>query len=522
MIRSMNVAWWVDRWSELSPDKPAVLFEGETLRYADLKCRADATACWLQSLGVEKSDRVAVLLDNCPAFLELYLACARLGALFVPLNFRLTAPELRYLLANSRPRLLVFGSRFAPTLAPLQLARSRPPLMVAAVGDGEFPAELGEVERFFERDAFAGRQPFLTPSLAPSDPEEPHVIMYTSGTTGEPKGAVLSHRKTFFNCLNADLFFSLQSDDVMLVVLPLFHSGGLFIQASPALYRGATILLHPKFDAARTYRDLEEFRVTKFLAVPTIFKALLRVPPETRRSLASLKVSAVGGEKTSPELLAACREAGFSLRQVMGQTETSILLWASERDLVECPGAVGKPVFHAEVKVVDDQGAQVGTDEVGEIVVQGSILMKEYWQDPERTRLTLRGGCLYTGDLARVDADGYFYLVDRAKDLYISGGENVYPAEVERLLGEHPDIQAVAVVGTPDDTWGETGYAFVVRKDGARLTAEDVVSYCQGRLARYKVPTRVVFCERLPETALGKVRKKELLALLGTEGKPGG
>ncbi|MBI5442906.1 MAG: AMP-binding protein [Deltaproteobacteria bacterium] len=508
MIRSMNVAWWVDRWAELAPERPALIFEGETIRYAELKRRADKTACWLQSLGVEKSDRVAVLLENCPEFLELYLACAKLGAIFVPLNFRLTGTELGYLLSNSRPRLLVFGERFAPTLVPLDLSRARPPLMLASPGD--VSAVLQGVEPFSDRDAFEGRQPFLTATLGPTDPEEPHVIMYTSGTTGHPKGAVLSHRKTFFNCLNADIFFNLQSDDVMLIVLPLFHSGGLFIQSSPALYKGATILLHPRFNAEDTYRDIEVFGVTKFQAVPTVFKALLRVPPEKRRSLASLKVSAIGGEKTTPEVLAACREAGFAPRQIMGQTETSILLWASEQDLVERPGTVGKPVFHAEVKVVDSCGVPVSPGVVGEIVVQGSILMKEYWDDPERTQQTIRGGCLHTGDLARVDADGYFYLVDRAKDMYISGGENVYPAEVERVLGEHPNIQRVAVLGVPDEVWGETGHALVIRKEGSELTAQEVLAFCQGRLARYKAPTRVTFCSAFPETALGKVRKQEL------------
>ncbi|MBI5446749.1 MAG: AMP-binding protein, partial [Deltaproteobacteria bacterium] len=271
------------------------------------------------------------------------------------------------------------------------------------------------------------------------------------------------------------------------------------------------------FDAVRTYADIERYGVTKFLGVPTVFRSLLRVPPEERRSLASLRVSAIGGEKTTPEVIESCRSAGFAVRQVMGQTETSILLWASESDLLERPGTVGKPVFHAEVKVVDRSGLRVAPGEVGEIVVQGSILMKEYWQDPERTRQTIRGGCLYTGDLARVDEGGYFYLVDRAKDMYISGGENVYPAEVERVLGEHPKIQSAAVVGVPDEVWGETGHAFVIPKPGEDLTPEEIVAFCRERLARYKVPTRITFCTKFPETALGKVRKQELLERMKNE-----
>ncbi|HSH70357.1 MAG TPA: AMP-binding protein [Deferrisomatales bacterium] len=510
MIKSMNAAWWVERWSELTPNKCAVLFEGQVTTYRDLQRRADQTACWLQSLGVEKGDRVAVLLHNCPEFLDLYLSCARLGAIFVPLNFRLQAPELRYLLGNCRPRLFVFDGQYQSKLGELALVDRRSPMLLAAVGECAAGTPGQRIHPMGEREEFEGEKPFLTSSLAPSDPEEPHVIMYTSGTTGDPKGAVLSHRKTFFNCLNADIFFQLQSDDVMLVVLPLFHSGGLFIQASPVLYKGATMLLHPRFDPVRVYRDIEEAGVTKFLAVPTVCRAMLQVPPSERASLASLRVAAVGGEKTTVELLAECREAGFSLRQVMGQTETSILLWASEEDALSRPGTLGKPVFHAEVRLVDSAGSVVPPGAVGEIVARGSILMKEYWQDPERTEHTLRGGWLHTGDLARRDGDGYFYFVDRQKDLYISGGENVYPAEVERVLRAHPAVQDAAVVGVPDPSWGEVGHAYVIACPGCEPGEEELRAFCQGQLAKFKIPARFSFCREFPLTALGKVRKHDL------------
>jgi fatty-acyl-CoA synthase len=335
--------------------------------------------------------------------------------------------------------------------------------------------------------------------------------MYTSGTTGLPKGAVLSHRKTFFNCLNADIFFKLHFEDIMLIVLPLFHSGGLFIQASPILYKGATMIIHPKFDPAKTFQDMERSRVTKFLGVPTVYRALLRVGPEKRGNLSYLEVCAIGGEKTTPELLARCKEAGFPLRQIMGQTETSILLWASEDDSLRKPGTVGRPVFHADVSLIDRDGRQVKPGEVGEIVVRGSVMMKEYWQDPVRTEETIKNGWLHTGDLARMDDEGYFYIVDRARDMYISGGENVYPAEAERVLKEHPDIADVAVVGVPDETWGETGHAFVILKPGSCLCVEDVAKFCNGKLARYKWPKKVTFCRDFPRTSLGKVRKPLLI-----------
>ena len=445
MIKSMNIAWWVQRWSELWPNKTALIFEDHRITYTQLHQRANQTACWLQSVGIEKGDRVAVMLKNCPEFIDLYLACARLGAIFVPINFRLAGGELMYILKNSRPRLFVFGERYLDVIIPLKLTQNRPPMMLSCMGGAVATDPIADY--LAEVADFQGKSPFLTKSLGPADPEEPHVIMYTSGTSGQPKGAVLSHRKTFFNSLNADIFFRLHFEDIMLVILPLFHSGGLFIQASPTLYKGATLLIHPRFDPRRIYDDIEGYRVTKILGVPTVYRALLNIENKARRDISSLRVCAIGGEKTTPELLAECNSAGFCLRQIMGQTETSILLWASEEDSLRRPGTVGRPVFHAEVDLFDRSGRPVPEGEVGEIVVRGSTMMKEYWQDPVKTVQTIKSGWLHTGDLARRDAEGYYYLVDRASDMYISGGENVYPAEIERVLKQHPGVAEAAVVG---------------------------------------------------------------------------
>ena len=505
MLTSMNSAWWVQRWSELHPEKPAIVFEGTNITYSTLYDRLNATGAWLQSLGIEKGDRVAVMLGNCPEFLELYLACSRLGAMFVPINFRLVAKEVEYTIKNCRPRVFVYGSEFAPALAQLNFENYLPPILIASVGDGNVRPGVQDYHQAVS--AFEGKEPFLTASTGPNDPEEAQVIMYTSGTTGEPKGAVLSHRKTFFNCLNADIFFKLSFDDIMLIILPLFHSGGLFIQASPCIYKGATMVIHKRFDPQKTYFDIERYKVTKFLGVPTIYKALLNLPEEQKRDVSSLKVCAIGGEKTTHDLLMKCKAAGFPVRQIMGQTETSILLWASEEESVAKPGTVGRPVFHAEVDLLDRQGRSVRPGEVGEIVVRGSIMMTEYWQDPKRTMETIRNGWLHTGDLARMDEDGYFYLVDRAKDMYISGGENVYPAEVERVLRQHPAVEDVAVVGVPNEAWGEVGHAFIIKKNGYSIDADDILNFCDGKLARYKLPKSISFISSFPRTTLGKVKK---------------
>ncbi len=508
MIKSMNIAWWVQRWAELTPDKPAILFEGRTISYKELCRRADRTACWLQSIGIEKGDRVAVILNNCPEFLDLFLACSRLGAIFVPIDFRITSRELAYFIKNCRPRLFIHGSNVAAVVNSLVLESYLPPMMVAVVGKAAKGARVFDFASATQR--FDGERAFLTRSLGPADPEEPQVIMYTSGTTGRPKGAVLSHRKTFFNCLNADIFFKLHPSDIMLVFLPLFHSGGLFIQAAPIFYKGATLVLHPKFDPLQVYKDIEKFQVTKFLGVPTVYRELLKVSLEKRGDISSLRLCAGGGEKLTHDLIQNCADAGLGFRQIMGQTETSILLWASEEDSLKKPGTVGRPVFHSEVFILDDRGKKAGPGEIGEIVVQGSIMMKEYWQDPVKTEETIKNGYLHTGDLARMDKEGFFYLEGRAGDMYISGGENVYPAEVEKILKTHPDIQDVAVKGMADKSWGETGHAFVIPSPGSSISEADVIGHCRDKLAKYKWPKKVSFREEFPRTSLGKVRKGSL------------
>ncbi len=505
MIKSMSVAGWLERWAELEPKKPAIIYEGESISYLELKRRADRTACWLRHMGVEKGDRVAVFLSNCPEFLELYLASAHLGAIFVPINFRLTSGELNFILGHCRPRVFVYSARLGRSIRSIDPPGHRHPPVRAKVGTEEGLEDSLDYQE--ETLSFDGKTPFVPSCLSPADPEEPQVIMYTSGTTGRPKGAVLTHRKTFFNSLNADIFFDFTGDDVLLVAMPLFHSGGLFIMASPALYKGATLVLHPRFDPIKTYRHISEYRVTKLLAVPTMYRQLMATSQSHRGDLSSLRVCAIGGEMVTPELISECANHGFKLRQIFGQTETSILLWASEQDLRTKPGTVGRPVFHAEVRVVDASGEPVAPGAIGEIVARGPVLMKEYWHDPEETQETLKGGWLRTGDMGRRDDDGYYYLVDRAKDMYISGGENVYPAEIERVLKDHPGVEDAAVVGMSDPKWGEVGHAFIVCKPSARPMEEELLDFCRDRLAGYKCPRSISFCDSFPRTALGKVRK---------------
>ncbi|WP_300456060.1 AMP-binding protein [Desulfobacula sp.] len=508
MIKSMNIAWCVQRWAELHPNKSAIIFEEQTISYKELLDRVERTSYWLLTIGIEKGDRVAVMLNNCPEFMELFLACSKIGAIFTPLNYRIASVELDYFLKDCRPRLFIYGSAFQEAVESIDFEIYLPPISRFAIGE-----HMGDNSRDDYRAAvsdFEGKKDMPKGFIGPTSPEEPQVIMYTSGTTGRPKGAVLTHMKTFFNCLNADMFFELQFSDKMLIALPLFHSGGLFIQAAPVLFKGATIILHRKFQPLKIYNDIEKYNITKFLGVPTVYKELLTIPPEERTDISSLKVCAGGGEKLTKDLIEQCTDAGLAFRQILGQTETSILLWSSEKDALKKPGTVGRPVFHAQVSILDKDGKTAKQGEIGEIVVQGSTMMKEYWQDPVKTEQTIKNGYLHTGDLAWMDEDGFFYLAGRAGDMYISGGENVYPIEVEKTLKTHPDIEEVAVIGIPDEKWGESGHAFIIKKPTASLGQEDVINFCHGKLSKYKWPQKVTFMTDFPRTTTGKVKKKEL------------
>ncbi len=349
------------------------------------------------------------------------------------------------------------------------------------------------------------------------------ILMYTSGTTGVPKGALLPHRKTLFNCLNAVLFFELGSSDRVLVPLPLFHSFGLAILSLPALYAGATVWLESHFDPAEVWERVTRERISYFGAVPTMFRELLdtlEATPPGRYETDSLRFLFSAGAAIPVALIEAFQRHGLVVKQGFGQTETSILCCLDAKDALRKAGSVGRPVFHADVRVArrdslerpPEQWQECDAGEAGEIVVRGPITMLGYWQRPADTAETLRDGWVRTGDLATVDEEGFLTLVGRARELYISGGENVYPAEVEAVYATHPGIREISVVGVPDARWGEVGRAYVVLAAGVTLEPEALRSWGAERLARYKLPRAFVAVDALPRTVTGKVQKHRLAA----------
>jgi acyl-CoA synthetase (AMP-forming)/AMP-acid ligase II len=449
-----------------------VIDDERTLSYAELDARCARLAGVLSDAGVASGDRVALLLANRSAYLEAFFACARLGAIVVPLNNRLAPPEVARQLADCTPRALLCEPELRPDWPGFVL-----------------PSDAYE-------DAVASARPR---PVCEASPEDPLMILYTSGTTGAPKGALLPQRKTLYNSLNAQVFFGLTHRDRVLVALPLFHSFGLNILSIPTLYAGGRVVLQPRFDSDRVWSAVAQHRITFFGAVPTMFQRL-------HSALGGYDVSSIrflftAGAAIPVELIRAYEARGLILKQGYGQTETSILTCLDARDAIRKAGSVGRPVFHAEVRVDAPPGAK------GEILVRGPITMLGYWNQPEETAATFRDGWLHTEDLATVDAEGFVTLVGRARDLYISGGENVYPAEVEAVYAGHPAVREIAVVGVPDERWGETGCAYVVPEPGATRDAEALRTWGRARLATFKLPTSFRFVAELPRTVTGKVQK---------------
>jgi fatty-acyl-CoA synthase len=479
------------------------------LDYRALEERCARCAAWLRDAGVARGDRVAILLANRSAFLEAVFAAARRGAIALPINTRLAPPELRQIFDDAEPRVLLYEAELEDRVARACAGMTNPPLCLA----------IGATPDAYEA-ALAAHAPDF--SIEPVSPDDPMILMYTSGTTGVPKGALLPHRKTLANSQNAQLFFDSSSRDRVLVVVPLFHSFGLQILAIPALYAGASLILQRHFDAAALWQSVEEYDVTFFGGVPTMFRELLGAldaRSDRAEVIAKLRFAFTAGAAIPVELIHAFEARGLLLKQGFGQTETSILCCLDARDAIRKAGSVGKPVFHAELRIVRraeiegpiDAWRDVAIGEAGEIVVRGPITMTGYWKRPEATAETLReDGWLRTGDLATIDGEGFVTLVGRARDLFISGGENVYPAQVEETYQQHPDVREIAVVGVPDDRFGEVGCAYVVLEPGVALDEASLRAWGRERLATFKVPRSFIAVASLPRTVTGKVQKHRL------------
>jgi len=497
----INIGDWIKKWSFLQPNKRALIFEDHPFTYQEINLRTNQLCHFLLERGVQKGDRVSVLLYNCHQYIEIFFALSKIGAILVPLNWRLAGPELEFIIKDSGARMIIFEPEFEEIITSI-----RPHLNIS---NGDFisvgspcPDWANDYEKTLVD--YPVHEPNLKTSVGD---EDPHILMYTSGTTGIPKGAILSHRKTFFNALNADIFYSLTSKDTMIVSRPMFHSGGLLVEAAPILYKGGTLLLKKRFRSHEILDAVQKYRVTLLELPATLYQFILRECDLTQYDLSSIRSFFTGGERVPKAMLKEYYRKGITISQIFGQTEASTITFLSPDDAVLKIGSVGLPVFYGEVRIVDKTGKEVSPGEVGEIIIKGPTLMSGYWKQPELTAETIRDGWLYTGDLARTDEEGYVYIIDREKDMYISGGENVYPAEIEKVLHTHPKIFDAGIVGVPDEKWGEVGKAFIVLKPGEAMSNGEAFEFLKGKVAKYKIPKYVELIDELPKTASGKIQK---------------
>ncbi len=510
--------------ARLTPEKLALVTVpptpgAERLTYAALDRRATATAGALRErFGLAKGDRVGILSGNRVEFLDAFFACAKAGTVLVPIGTRLTAAEIAHVVADSGLQVLLYDGDHAEhvrelvSLAPLRAAVALDPSAKADPHDLDLAAEIAAL-------------PDGPPLRERMDPEDLWALLYTSGTTGKPKGVMIPHRQVLWNGYNTVVSWQLREDDVTPIFLPLYHAGGLFAFLVPIVTVGGTIVLHAGFDPEEIWQTVERERATVVLGVPTIWERLSEHPGFATADLGSVRWLVSGGAPLPRFLIDRYQARGVVFKQGYGLTEVGVNCFAmTVEESVAKAGSIGKPLLFTEARLVGAEGESVADGEVGALLLRGPHVSRGYWGNPEATAEAFDAeGWWHTGDLARRDAQGFYTIAGRAKDLLIRGGVNVYPAEIEGELLLQPQVRDVAVVGVPDETWGEAGVAFVVA-DERRPTPDELLEFLRPRLARYKHPSVFVFVDALPRTAYGKVIKGELrdryLEHLNGEQKP--
>ena len=517
----MYIGDYLGRRAIYSPDKLAIVDAGKTpelrLTYADMNARANRLANWLRDeVGVGYGDRVAILARDGVEHLDAFFACAKLGAIHTALNWRLHWRETAVILANTTPKVLIFSADFATAVAQLQQAPEAASVTHYLHLDGE---PVGQ-SLLFDGVMMGGADTAVDRSVStPAVTEDTTAaLIFTGGTTGLPKAAQVTHKMIAWNSLNT-IIHDLHHDDTYLNVFPLFHTGGLFVYTLPNVVLGGTTILLRQFDPVQVLDLIAREHVTVFAGVPTMYQLLTQAANWQTADLSSLRFCTSGGAPLPVPLVQKYTlEKGIRFKQGFGMTEFGPGIFAlAAEDAIAKAGSIGRPNFFVDARVVDDANQPLGPDEVGELVLKGPSYCAGYYNNEEATRTAVDDdNWFHTGDLARHDADWYFFIVDRKKDMFISGGENVYPAEIEKVLYEHTAVHMCAVVGVPDQKWGEVGVACVVLKPDAMATPDELLQHMTERLARFKVPRRVEIMKELPISGAGKILKRELQTQLTT------
>jgi len=493
----MDLSDLIARNADFTPDKVAIRFGERILSYAAFHDRIVQTARALKSeLGVGRGDRVAILAANHSDYLVTLYACARLGAMLVTLNWRLAVPEQLYILSDSGAKVLIVDKEFCAVVE--QLAQHLPDLKV--IGLDYTPDGAPSFDELLAAGSGDGRNPH-------TDTSNPLLLVYTSGTTGRPKGAVLRQEALLWNALMSHHAHDMRADDHILTFLPMFHVGGLNIQTTPAVQLGATVTIHTRFVPDAALQSIVQDRPSLIVMVPAVMQALIQHPLFASTDLSSLRAIAAGSSLIPVPLIKAFMERGVPVIQIYGSTETGpVAVYTRVGGDLSRLTSTGLPGLYCEARIVDDADHELPHGVAGEVVVRGPNVLYEYWGNAEATAEALRDGWYHTGDVGTRDADGYFYIHDRKKNMIISGGENIYPAEVERVLHDHPCISEAAVIGRPDPKWQEVPVAYIVCHKEMTITADEVKAFVGQHLARFKIPREIVFVDSLPRTALGKVQ----------------
>lgn len=491
----------------LTPDREALLelHTGIRYTYAELNERASRAANFLKErYDVQPGDRVSILANNSVAYIDLLYGLAKIGAILAPLNWRLVARELEYIVNDCQPKVLIVGQEFVDIYTEMQ---PHIDVLHCISIDG---ADVDGAANY--EDELMAASPTEPDRPADLSGETTHCILYTSGTTGRPKGAMIPQRQIVWNCINTISSWGLSETDVSPVFTPLFHAGGLFAFLTPLFYIGGRIILARGFETEESLRVILEEQCTVILGVPTLFQMWRNSPIYKETDFDFVHFFISGGAPCPPALMNEWRaEKGVTFRQGYGLTEVGPNCFSmTDEESVPKTGAVGKPIFHSHMRLVDDAGNDVPVNQPGQLLIKGPHVCTGYWQNPEATTESLVDGWFYTGDIARMDEDGFFTIIGRAKDMIISGGENVYAAEVEAVFREHHAVEDAALIGVPDEKWGEVGLMIVLLKEGQTATETELRDFCNERLARYKIPKKVEFTAELPYSPYGKVVKAVL------------
>ena len=503
----MHAADLLSKRADLTPERIAIveLETGERYTYAALNERANRLANFMRDeLGVQPGDRVSILAKNSIVYIDLFYGLPKIGAIFAPFNWRLTARELAYMVNDLEPKVLIVEPEFVPVVEEMK----------SDINVEHFVSLRGAQMAGAKSYELGLEQAQIHEPIRPAlDLESPYCILYTSGTTGNPKGAILPHRQILFNAINTVTSWGVTENDISPVYTPLFHAGGLFAFLTPVLYVGGRIILARDFDPAASLQWIMEEGCTVILGVPTLFQMWMDSDYFNEADFSNVHFFISGGAPCPPPLMNEWRaKKGIIFRQGYGLTEVGANCFSmTDEDSVPKTGSVGKPIFHSQMRIANPEtGADVPVGEAGELLIAGPHVCSGYWRNPEATAKSIVDGWFHTGDMAHMDEDGFFYIDGRYKDMIKSGGENIYAAEVESIVRDHPAVKDAALIGKPDTKWGEVGMMITVLEDDAEVSEEELKEFCYGKLARFKVPKEFVFVVELPYSAYGKVEKIKL------------